>query len=412
MNNINPNGSSTQHTGSSDSTTTSDVQTTRINAYHNGNSSLPTPASASTDVVTLDYNDLIANVNLSSQIEAAFGISGLGVLTVKNVPNLPKHRAALLPLAREFAILPEQVKEKYVHEESFYSFGWSHGKEKLQGKPDYAKGSFYANPQFDRPIDDEELIAKHAPFIHPNIWPTPDLPELEPAFKNLGQLIVSVGELVAHQCDNFVRGRLSDYQDQKLSGIIKGSKCCKARLLHYFPCADNETVAGGGTGAVKASPDEDFSSWCGWHNDHGSLTGLTSAMFLDKDGNEVVNSDPSAGLYVRNRSGVVVKVNIPKDHIAFQIGETAQIHSGGIMQATPHAVRGSCVKGVSRETFAVFMEPMWMEPMTAPPSVSCEAVQTSSSAANLPPGVPLLSDRWNSSQDFGEFTTATLASYY
>ena len=61
-------------------------------------------------VVTLDYNDLIANKNLSSKIEEAFGISGLGVLTVKNVPNLPTHRAALLPLAREFAILPDQVK--------------------------------------------------------------------------------------------------------------------------------------------------------------------------------------------------------------------------------------------------------------------------------------------------------------
>ena len=376
------------------------------------NDSVQSQIANPSQVVTLDYNDLVANENLSAKIEEAFGISGLGVLTVKNVPNLPTHRAALLPLAREFAILPEQVKEKYVHKESFYSFGWSHGKEKLQGKPDYAKGSFYANPQYDRPIDDEELIAKHAPFIHPNIWPTPDLPELEPAFKNLGQLIVSVGELVAHQCDNFVREKLSDYPNQKLSGIIKGSKCCKARLLHYFPCADNETVAGGGTDAVKASPDEDFSSWCGWHNDHGSLTGLTSAMFLDQDGNEVVNSDPTAGLYVRNRSGVVVKVNIPKDHIAFQIGETAQIHSGGIMQATPHAVRGSCVKGISRETFAVFMEPMWMEPMTAPPSVSSETVQTSSSAANLPPGVPMLSDRWNSTQDFGEFTTATLASYY
>ena len=32
-------------------------------------------------------------------------------------------------------------------------------------------------------------------------------------------------------------------------------------------------------------------------------------------------------------------------------------------QATPHAVRGSKMRNVSRETFAVFMEPMWMEPM-------------------------------------------------
>lgn len=42
--------------------------------------------------------------------------------------------------------------------------------------------------------------------------------------------------------------------------------------------------------------------------------------------------------------------------------ETSQIHTGGILQATPHAVRGcdpnieGCI-GLSRETCAVFMEP-------------------------------------------------------
>lgn len=33
-----------------------------------------------------------------------------------------------------------KVKRQYEHKESFYSFGWSHGKEKLQGRPDVAKG--------------------------------------------------------------------------------------------------------------------------------------------------------------------------------------------------------------------------------------------------------------------------------
>jgi hypothetical protein len=33
------------------------------------------------------------------------------------------------------------------------------------------------------------------------------------------------------------------------------------------------------------------------------------------------------------------------------------------LQATPHAVRGSSQPGVSRQTFAVFMEPNWNEPV-------------------------------------------------
>lgn len=83
------------------------------------------------DVVTLDYNDLVAGVDLTAEIERAYGMEGVGVLTVKNVPGFVEARKRMLPLAREFALLPEEVKSKYVHEESYYSFGWSHGKENV-----------------------------------------------------------------------------------------------------------------------------------------------------------------------------------------------------------------------------------------------------------------------------------------
>jgi len=241
-------------------------------------------------IVVLDYNDLVNdNVDLSSLISEAFGVDGVGVLTVKMVPGFIEARKKLLPLSRIFATLPETVKDKYVHKDSFYSFGWSHGKEKLQGNPDLSKGSYYANPQYDKPIEDEAIISKYPSFIHPNIWPHEDVPDFEGAFKALGQIIVEVGKLVAKQCDKFVRTKCSSYPPNLLYRIIAESKCCKARLLHYFPMSD----------VVESLPQEElFSSWCGWHNDHGSLTGLTSAMFIDKDGNEVVNKDPEAGCFL------------------------------------------------------------------------------------------------------------------
>ena len=37
----------------------------------------------------------------------------------------------------------------------------------------------------------------------PNIWPTQHLPQLEPAFKELGQLIVDVGLLITVRCDRY-----------------------------------------------------------------------------------------------------------------------------------------------------------------------------------------------------------------
>ncbi|KAG5302829.1 PcbC domain-containing protein [Histoplasma capsulatum G186AR] len=56
---------------------------------------------------------------------------------------------------------------------------------------------------------------------------------------------------------------------------------------------------------------------------------------------ELPNSpDPKAGLYIRSRTGQVVKVNIPKDCLAFQTGEALELITRGRFRAVPHFVRG------------------------------------------------------------------------
>lgn len=54
------------------------------------------------------------------------------------------------------------------------------------------------------------------------------------------------------------------------------------------------------------------------------MAGLLSALYT-RDGEEVPNPDSSAGLYIRDRSGVAVKAGIPADHLAFQMGEAMQV---------------------------------------------------------------------------------------
>lgn len=43
-----------------------------------------------------------------------------------------------------------------------------------------------------------------------------------------------------------------------------------------------------------------------------------------RDGREVPNPDPAAGLYIRDRSGAAVRAGIPADSLAFQAGEAMQ----------------------------------------------------------------------------------------
>ena len=324
-------------------------------------------------VVELDYAALIGppTDETIAAIERGFSYSGLGLLIVRGVPGFVEARAQCLPFSHRFGTLPPAVKARYEHAASFYSFGWSHGKEAFNGQPDTAKGSYYFNPIEDAPggADASALASDLLPFLHPNIWPSEeDCAGFEAACKRLAQLMVAAGAELARHVDAYVlrrtqaAGSSPPQATQLLEHIVKRSRTHKARLLYYFPAAlDPAECAEGGSGAPSAAPAQETTSpWCGAHNDHGSLTALTSAMFFNQASGEALKGcpDPDAGLYIKTRAGETVRAPIPLDCLAFQIGETAQILSGGALQATPHwvrAPRGAASAGVSRGTLAVFM---------------------------------------------------------
>ncbi len=129
--------------------------------------------------------------------------------------------------------------------------------------------------------------------------------------------------------------------------------------------------------------------------------GLTSAMYM-RNGERVPNPDPTAGLYIQNRHGDIVQAAIPATHLAFQIGQAMAIQSGGLLCATPHCVRGArgaAAAGVSRNTFAVFMQPEVTQQLEAPAGKR-DAVLRSDSG------------QWRPGQSFGDFAEVTLKSYY
>jgi isopenicillin N synthase-like dioxygenase len=366
-------------------------------------------------IVVIEYERLLQPYDdeLDALVEEAYGPNGLGVLAVANAPGYLELRNNLLPMGYQFGQLPEEIKARYVHNESNYSFGWSHGKERLAGgKPDIAKGSYYANPQYNDPANgDNELIEKYIATLHPNIWPTSTdfEPNLEEAFMALGNNIVSVGYLIAQLCDEYCLKRNPNFPKGRLTNVLKTSKCAKARLLYYFP--HNNDQDDNNTDDEKSVFEE--GSWCSPHLDSGSLTGLTSALFFDTDGKEIPNPDPKAGLYIKARDGREYHAKIPSDCIAYQVGECFQVHSG-LLQPTPHAVRACKQPGVSRSTFACFMQPQYDHKMDLPPGADLDQVEKGANGQQLPAGVPSLLSRWdiNGTQTYGEFAEKTFSMYY
>lgn len=308
--------------------------------------------------VSISYNDLKQSpLSLGQSIEEAFGSSekSLGIIIVRDLPQEYKeYRERLLRLSYGFAHLDEANREKYTDPASRYSFGWSHGKEIMNGRPDYLKGSYYANPIVDVPTVSEEEKKEFPEYYGNNIWPSKDeagVEGFEAAFKDLGRLIVSVGVQLAEACQPFASSHLPD--SVTLPQLIADSQTCKARLLYYFPPPVG----------TKPSEDEPVDSWCGFHKDHSVITGLCSALFLKtpREGGEptaVASPSPISGLYIRNRGGDLVKVAIPADCLAFQVGESLEVATGNRLRATPHCVRvgfGEDAELISRSTYALFM---------------------------------------------------------
>ncbi|KAI9703021.1 MAG: hypothetical protein M1820_006012 [Bogoriella megaspora] len=386
------------------------------------------------EAVSVSLSELEADSVPFSTLEAAFGPSSLGILVVRDVPEgFMTLRQKLLSYASYLANLPTEELEKLEEPEAKWLVGWSCGKETLKdGRYDTLKGSYYVNcaPEFED-FDTQRNIAAQYPsfpeYTAPNVWPSEELlPGFKATFQELCTLIIEVAVLVARACDKYAQEKIPDYKSGYLEHVVESSVSTKARLLHYFPpnklfngaptsteAANATTATGAGEEGEDEGYDEDEEEgefeedegfeeenaedddWCATHKDHGCLTGLTSAMYIDESKSRPISQptpnppyghfepnydetgnlaplpeltappDPAAGLYIHSREGDVVKVNIPKDCLAFQTGEALEIITKGKFKAVPHFVKGpkaSAVSGsrVARNTLAVFTQPnLW-----------------------------------------------------
>lgn len=235
-----------------------------------------------------------------STLEEAFGPDSLGIIIVKDVPtefiqlrhrllsyssylgNLPSFRLGnpTPPPSNHRNLTNLLSIEKLENPAAKYLTGWSLGKETLKnGQVDTLKGSYYANCAFyvdptlscAKPTT-EFSTANFPEYLSPNLWPGENvLAGFKETFEELCKLIIDTGGLVAKACDSYAEREIEDYATGYLEHVVKTSTTTKARLLHYFPAEVKE-----------GKEEENDDDWCATHLDHGCLTGLTSAMFVDE----------------------------------------------------------------------------------------------------------------------------------
>ncbi len=305
------------------------------------------------------------------------------------------------PAARLTSIYQELLSSP----SSKYLVGWSHGKEALKpGSYDTLKGSYYVNCAFYQDPTQQSASSSLFPnfpeYTEPNKWPRESLlPGFRQTFEELCTLIIDAAVLVSRACDRYAAVHIEGYESGSLERVVKTSTTTKARLLHYFPL-EEFSLSDNPPNGVPSAPDasiqsrklsgedgeEDHDAWCGTHIDHGCLTGLTSALYIDESTNPprlpstAKSADasvsktsppplpflpsapsPSTGLYIHSRTSEITKVAIPSDCLAFQTGEALELITGGRFRAVPHFVRAGRVTSdgnrVARNTLAVFTQP-------------------------------------------------------
>ncbi|KAI9771098.1 MAG: hypothetical protein M1840_002449 [Geoglossum simile] len=332
------------------------------------------------DAVTVGLGDLRAGTVPAGALEEAFGPTSLGIIIVKDLPpEFLELRGRLLLAASQIAKLPAEDLKSLECPSAKWLVGWSCGKETLKdGKYDTLKGSYYINCAFYK--DPSLTAAQPHPdtnfpeYTHPNIWPSETTHSSLSGFKATAEalcsLIIDTAALVARACDRYACESVEGYRDGYLEHVVRTSTTTKARLLHYFPAPPTPPARSSPTpGSVAAITDQgamdgENDDWCATHVDHGCLTGLTSAMYLDDENSTPQDElflppDSAAGLYIRSRVGTTVKVSIPRDCLAFQTGEALELITRGRFRAVPHFVRGVREGGgrVARNTLAVFTQP-------------------------------------------------------
>ncbi|KAA8497648.1 hypothetical protein FVE85_5233 [Porphyridium purpureum] len=323
-------------------------------------------------------------------VNDAFGADGMGVIEIMGVAEtLRTYRAArmqLLRAARQCARLDEEQQTELSRPEYGYMYGWSRGKEEFDasksgsGQRDSLKVSYYM-----------DFPANH----FRNVWPDESLvPNLKASFTRVALTLYSLGMELAFCCDQLMKAK--NVGAPSLHDALADSTTHKGRLLYYCsPVRDSTHTSG-------PSP-----QWCGLHSDHGAITGLVPSLTCDEEVDQ--HDEPEilkqgTGLTVLGPDGNMSEVRLDPSSVAFQVGEVAQVISGGSFRATPHSVplELSPHEGVqrARSSFALFLQPSRDFSLGSPET-----------GLFTPSGVPPLEKRFVPGDTFGQFEARTLAAY-
>lgn len=331
-------------------------------------------------LISIQYEDLFRS-SIVSSIKAAFDPNSLGVIAIRKVPCFDHFRIRLLQEGIKM------VHDRRVHElespETKYKVGFNPGAEKSRykwslDKNSYGQTNFTGNIFYDT-YDELGLRIE-------NKWPAWQ-PEYKESFINCGKVMRDVSLRLSPHIDLYLNSL--GYKSIFYDAIKKNDLICKGRFLGYFH---------------QDGVDYTKENWATAHRDYSVMTALTEPLIIDEDTQQEVKLEHS-GLVITAQNQDHMIERLEPDTMLVQLGEVAEIISGGLLTGTPHQVKhfeGS--KRLFRGQFVLFMDPL---PNTVLEPVRCPPQFVESSKELLP-----IAYRWQPGQTFGNYYANTRNSFY
>jgi isopenicillin N synthase-like dioxygenase len=347
-------------------------------------------------LIRIDYNDLVnLDGDISEKVAQAFGIDGLGLIAVKNVPGYVETRRKILEQGFKMANIDIDTLKQLELSKTNYSLGWQKGNTYFNGKWEALTGAFYARV-LREVIDhsDPEMQKKYT-----NVWPSEELlPSFKHDFLEMGRMLTHCQQNLLYHLDKYTKTCYPQYKEFSLYNKMKSRNDTISRLIMYYPAKTYDEEKYG---------QESKDNWCGWHRDFGVLTGLTHAIYYKENG-EVV-SGLKSGLTVKDRKHQLHDLTFNEDEILIQSGDVSFIMTGGSVISTPHCVKitDDIPKDVFRITLINFFDPCYEEMIDIPEGIEKEKIYEKD-----PLGMKYMITKFNEPCTYQSFITNAFNTYY
>ncbi|WVZ91184.1 hypothetical protein U9M48_037388 [Paspalum notatum var. saurae] len=352
-------------------------------------------------------------------VAAELGRGGSGLLAVAGVPRAGALRRRLLPLARRLALMDHPARSQLLKDHGL-------GSDVPLKKLGRSVSSFAQLLRRSGRLALLESVSNAEKSINNGLEKVQeadgceeadgddDMVNLGELVKELGLYMMELGILMARACDIIIGGgqleqsitefgtakaRLIHYHSELDNSLIRENSTKGKRLVNKAAVKHHQSCSKGRSGSpcsccmksedgttVMAVQENDSKNtsvqgqaaeisllnlWQEWHYDYGIFTVLTAPLFMRiSEGEKGLISQechpPDAHTHLQLCTGrKVSSVRCPPESFIVQIGEAADILSGGKLKSTLHAVsRPLGFTDISRETFVVFLQPSWDKTLT------------------------------------------------